>query len=153
MGDETKDTSPNKGDEPSDIKQSAKDQSDKSQPAGTVGADVPEKAKPLPPEAGSLSPARQIEAKTKAEQPSGETLKTEAKGREESERYAPRIQLSANENLRTEGIPDPDLFRTLRDYDGSNGHLHRRTMASEAGSRKSRSTLFRNRALGTAEND
>jgi len=79
MGDETKDTSPDQGDEPSDIKQSAKDQSDKSHPAGTVGADVPEKAKPLPPEAGSLSPAQEIEAKTKAEQPAGETLRTEAK--------------------------------------------------------------------------
>src|SRR4029453_7073005 len=79
MGDETKDTSPDQGDEPSDIKQSATDQPDKSQTAGTVGADVPDKAKPLPPEAGSVSPAEEIAAKTKAEQPSGETLRTEAK--------------------------------------------------------------------------
>ncbi|PYT05422.1 MAG: hypothetical protein DMF60_12060 [Acidobacteria bacterium] len=79
MGDETKDTSPNKGDEPSDSKQSATDQPDNSRPTGTVGADIPEKAQPLPPEAGSVSPAEEIEAKTKAEDPSGEALRTEAK--------------------------------------------------------------------------
>src|SRR6267142_1944664 len=79
MGDETKDTSPNQGDEPSDSKQSATDQPDNSRPTATVGADIPEKAQPLPPEAGSVSPAEEIEAKTKAEDPSGETLRTEAK--------------------------------------------------------------------------
>ena len=79
MGDETKDTSPKQGDEPGDTKQSATDPPDSSRPTGTVGADIPEKAQPLPPEAGSLSPAKEIEAKTKAEVPSGETLRTEAK--------------------------------------------------------------------------
>lgn len=79
MGDETKDTSPNHGDEPSDTKKSATDQPDKSRPADTVGADIPEKARPLPPGAGSVSPAEEIEAKTKAQDPSGETLRTEAK--------------------------------------------------------------------------
>jgi NADH-quinone oxidoreductase subunit C len=45
----------------------------------TVGADVPDKAQPLPPEAGSISPAAEVEAKTKSELPTGEKLKTEAK--------------------------------------------------------------------------
>jgi NADH-quinone oxidoreductase subunit C len=78
MGDETKDTSPAEGDEPSDSRQSAKDQPDNSRPAETVGADTPEKARPLPPEAGSVSPAEEIAAKTKAEHPA-DTLRTEAK--------------------------------------------------------------------------
>jgi len=79
MGDETKDTSPDQSGEPGDTKQPAKDQADKSHPTGTVGADKPEKAQPLPPEAGSVSPAEEIAAKTKAETPSSEPLKTEAK--------------------------------------------------------------------------
>jgi NADH-quinone oxidoreductase subunit C len=45
----------------------------------TVGADVPEKAQPLPAEAGSVSPAEEVEAKIKATLPPDEKLKTEAK--------------------------------------------------------------------------
>jgi NADH-quinone oxidoreductase subunit C len=45
----------------------------------TVGADVPDKAQPLPPESGALSPADEVEAKTRAKLPPGEELKTEAK--------------------------------------------------------------------------
>jgi NADH-quinone oxidoreductase subunit C len=48
----------------------------------TTGADVPEKAPPLPPEAGSIDPAAEIEAKTKATLAAGETPKTEAKAEE-----------------------------------------------------------------------
>jgi NADH-quinone oxidoreductase subunit C len=48
----------------------------------TTGADVPEKAQPLPPEAGSVDPAAEIEAKTKATLPAGEKPKTEAKAEE-----------------------------------------------------------------------
>ena len=48
----------------------------------TTGADVPEKARPLPPEAGSVDPAAEIEAKTKATLPAGEKPKTEAKAEE-----------------------------------------------------------------------
>ena len=48
----------------------------------TAGADVPEKAQPLPPEAGSVDPAAEIEAKTKATLPAGEKPKTEAKAEE-----------------------------------------------------------------------
>lgn len=47
--------------------------------AETVGADVPDKAQPLPPEAGSVDPAAEVEAKAKSEIPAGEQLKTEAK--------------------------------------------------------------------------
>jgi NADH-quinone oxidoreductase subunit C len=45
----------------------------------TVGADVPDKAQPLPPEPGVVSPADEIEAKTKSQLSPGEKLKTEAK--------------------------------------------------------------------------
>jgi NADH-quinone oxidoreductase subunit C len=84
MADDTKDKS-------GDIKQSntdqatalPADQADKEKEpvksAGTVGADVPDKAQPLPPEAGSISPAEEVEAKVKSETPAGEKLKTEAK--------------------------------------------------------------------------
>lgn len=94
MADETKDTSANQsGDEPQGKEQSVADKTDKpqsepkkpekvgapAQPSDTVGADVPEKAQPLPPEAGTVSPADEIEAKTKAKLPPGEKVKTEAK--------------------------------------------------------------------------
>lgn len=45
----------------------------------TVGADVPDKAQPLPPVAGSVSPAEEGEAKLKATLLAGEKPKTEAK--------------------------------------------------------------------------
>lgn len=44
-----------------------------------VGADVPEKAQPLPPEAGAVDPAAEVEAKVKPELPPSDELKTEAK--------------------------------------------------------------------------
>jgi NADH-quinone oxidoreductase subunit C len=66
MTDENKD----KGDEPRDTKKPTVE---------TVGADVPEKAPALPPEAGSRAPAEEIEAKVKEERPAEQTLKTEAK--------------------------------------------------------------------------
>jgi NADH-quinone oxidoreductase subunit C len=47
--------------------------------AETVGADIPEKAPPLPPVAGLVAPADEGEAKLKAELSAGEKLKTEAK--------------------------------------------------------------------------
>jgi NADH-quinone oxidoreductase subunit C len=47
--------------------------------AALIGADVPEKAQPLAPEAGTVSPADEIEASTKSKPAAGETLKTEAK--------------------------------------------------------------------------
>lgn len=50
--------------------------------SATTGADVPEKAQPLPPEAGSVDPAAEIEAKAKDTLPAGEKLKTEAKAEE-----------------------------------------------------------------------
>src|SRR5438105_2575953 len=50
-----------------------------SQSTETVGADVPEKARALPPIAGSISPADEAEAKAKANLPAGEKVKTEAK--------------------------------------------------------------------------
>src|SRR5918911_3518847 len=56
-----------------------KDRPDIGSPPETVGADVPEKAQPLPPIAGSVSPADEGEAKLKAELPPGEVPKTEAK--------------------------------------------------------------------------
>ena len=94
MADETKDTNDNQsGDKSGDNQQAGSDQlttqpdqganEEKEAPrprsAETVGADVPDRAKPLAPEAGSVSPAEEVEAKTKAESPTGETLKTEAK--------------------------------------------------------------------------
>jgi len=45
----------------------------------TVGADIPEKAQPLPPVAGLVAPANEGEAKLKAELSAGEKPKTEAK--------------------------------------------------------------------------
>lgn len=91
MAEETKDI-PN-GDKPRDSKQASTNQvnessADKGEKAKepvqvesseTVGADVPEKAHSLPPEAGTVSPVDEIEAKTKSELPVGEKLKTEAK--------------------------------------------------------------------------
>lgn len=81
------------GDKPHDTKQTGTDQVNESsddkgeqakgpaqaESSGTVGADVPDKAQPLPPEAGAVSPVDEIEAKTRAELPAGEKLKTEAK--------------------------------------------------------------------------
>jgi hypothetical protein len=67
MGDETKDTSQS---DSRDREQPAIDEKD--QPAqqvssaDKVGADVPEKAQALPPEAGSVSPAHEAEKKSKA---------------------------------------------------------------------------------------
>src|SRR5215510_8154200 len=82
MGDETKDTS--QSDEQRDRDKTAIDQKDK--PAAqqvssvdTVGADVPEKAQALPPEAGSVAPAEEAEKKAKTALPSDEKVKTEAK--------------------------------------------------------------------------
>src|SRR5215813_14275228 len=69
MADETKDTSP-QGDESHDAKQSTVE---------TVGADVPEKAGALPPEAGSRAPVEEFEAKIKEEAAAENTLKPEAK--------------------------------------------------------------------------
>src|SRR5215471_16725062 len=82
MGDETKDTS--QSDEPRDRDKTAIDQKDKPaaqqvSPADTVGADVPETAPALPPDAGSVSPADEAEKKAKASLPSDEKVKTEAK--------------------------------------------------------------------------
>jgi NADH-quinone oxidoreductase subunit C len=72
MIDDTKDTSTNQGEESSPPDKAA-------EAAETVGADIPEKAKPLPAEAGSWSPAAEIEAKIKAETPADQKLRTEAK--------------------------------------------------------------------------
>jgi NADH-quinone oxidoreductase subunit C len=44
-----------------------------------VGADEPQKAQPLPPEAGSLQPAAEVEAEVKPALPAGVEPKTEAK--------------------------------------------------------------------------
>ncbi|HVG21060.1 MAG TPA: NADH-quinone oxidoreductase subunit C [Blastocatellia bacterium] len=91
MAEETKDIPG--GDKPRDTKQTGIDQVTESstdsgekakepvqtESSGTVGADVPDKAQALPPEAGSVSPVDEVEAKTKAELPAGEKLKTEAK--------------------------------------------------------------------------
>jgi len=94
MTDDTKDTNePQSDDKPANTKQPDADQltaspadeankekePSQTRTAETVGADLPEKAQPLPPEAGAVSPAAEIEAKTKAELPAGEKLKTEAK--------------------------------------------------------------------------
>lgn len=49
---------------------------------GLTGADVPEKARPLPPVAGSVDPAAEAEAKVKATGPAEEKPKTEAKAEE-----------------------------------------------------------------------
>ena len=81
MTDETKDTPTDQGSESADEKSPGKPSETTAQagPADTVGADVPEKAAALPPEAGSVLPAEELEAKVKAELPSGEKVKTEAK--------------------------------------------------------------------------
>lgn len=74
MADDIKDKPALPADEANKQKESVQ-----SKPDETVGADVPDKAQPLPPEAGSISPAAEVEAKTKSEIPAGEKLKTEAK--------------------------------------------------------------------------
>jgi len=84
MGDETKDTS--QSDEPRDSDKTAIDQKDKPaaqqvSSADTVGADVPERAPALPPDAGSVSPADEAEKKAKTALPPDEKLKTEAKAK------------------------------------------------------------------------
>jgi NADH-quinone oxidoreductase subunit C len=73
MTDETKDTPENQGSE------SGEKSPDKPSESTLVGADTPEKAAALPPEAGSVLPAEELEAKVKSEIPPGEKLKTEAK--------------------------------------------------------------------------
>lgn len=77
MTDETKGTPSDQGGESGDEKSPRKP----SEP--TVGADIPEKAAALPPEAGSVLPAEELAAKVKADLPSGlpagEKIKTEAK--------------------------------------------------------------------------
>jgi NADH-quinone oxidoreductase subunit C len=91
MAEETKDT-PGE-DKPRDTKQAGADQVNEpstdnaekvikpvdTASSGTVGADVPEKAQALPPDAGTISPADEIEARAKSELAAGEKLKTEAK--------------------------------------------------------------------------
>ncbi|HKY05939.1 MAG TPA: NADH-quinone oxidoreductase subunit C [Blastocatellia bacterium] len=72
MADNSKDTQENKGDA-EETKKALPD----AEP--TTGADVPEKAKPLPPEAGSRAPAEEVEARVKETLPPGEKPKTEAK--------------------------------------------------------------------------
>jgi NADH-quinone oxidoreductase subunit C len=81
MTDDTKDTPTDQGSESADEKSPGKPSETTAQAgsADTVGADVPEKAPALPPEAGSVLPAEELEAKVKAELPSGEKVKTEAK--------------------------------------------------------------------------
>src|SRR6266852_5756458 len=69
MADDTKDISP-QGDESGDTKQSTGE---------TVGADVPEKAPALPPEAGLRAPVEEIEAKIREESAPEGALKPEAK--------------------------------------------------------------------------
>jgi NADH-quinone oxidoreductase subunit C len=81
MGDETKDTS--QSDDSRDREQPAIDKKD--QPAqqvsstDKVGADVPEKAQALPPDAGAVSPADEAEKKATQALPPDEKVKTEAK--------------------------------------------------------------------------
>lgn len=92
MTDETKDTNENRSsDKPGEDQPASPDKLDskpdeaankESSRAGlteTVGADTPDAAQPLPPEAGSDSPAQEVEAKVKAQSQAGEKLKTEAK--------------------------------------------------------------------------
>ena len=80
MADETKDTPTDQGSESGEEKSPAKPlETGKPLETTTVGADVPEKAHALPPEAGSVLPAEELEAKVKAELPAGEKVKTEAK--------------------------------------------------------------------------
>src|SRR5437667_2145615 len=80
MTDETKDTPPDQSSESVGEKSPGKpSESPRVESADTVGADVPEKAPALPPEAGSVLPAEELEARIKAELPPDEKLKTEAK--------------------------------------------------------------------------
>jgi NADH-quinone oxidoreductase subunit C len=80
MADETKDTPTDQGSESGEEKSPGKPlETSKPLETTNVGADVPEKAAALPPEAGSVLPAEELEAKVKAELPTGEKLKTEAK--------------------------------------------------------------------------
>lgn len=84
MADDIKDKPENQSTDRDQIKTPAEEANKQKEPvrvdsAGTVGADVPDKAQPLPPEAGSVDPAAEVEAKTKSEIPAGEKLKTEAK--------------------------------------------------------------------------
>jgi len=69
MADDTKDISPQR-EESGDTEQSTGE---------TVGADVPEKAPALPPEAGSRAPVEEIEAKIREESAPEGALKPEAK--------------------------------------------------------------------------
>ena len=81
MTDESKDTPTDQGSEPGEEK-SPSQPSKTTAPADsadTIGADIPEKAPALPPEAGSVLPAEELEAKVKAGLPPGEKVKTEAK--------------------------------------------------------------------------
>lgn len=88
MTDETKDTPTDQGSESAGEKSPAKPlESPRADSADTVGADVPEKAHALPPEAGSVLPAEELEAKVKSKLtpgptpglPASEKVKTEAK--------------------------------------------------------------------------
>jgi NADH-quinone oxidoreductase subunit C len=83
MVDEPKDRPPNpdkeSADQPEQPKTPISDPSKPGERVETIGADIPEKAQPLPPEAGSVSPADEIESKVKTTIPPGEKLKTEAK--------------------------------------------------------------------------
>lgn len=88
MADDNKETPEDKsGDKPSDIEQSESGKPEQptapKQPEAArtadVGADVPEKAQPLPPEAGSVQPAAEVEAEVKPRLPAGTEPKTEAK--------------------------------------------------------------------------
>lgn len=74
MADETKDTPTNQ-----DSGSGGEKSPGKPQESSTVGADVPDKAVVLPPEAGSVLPADELEKKLKPELPRDEKLKTEAK--------------------------------------------------------------------------
>ena len=78
MGDETKDTSKTKPPE-GESDQRNRQPSEPSEQADTVGADVPDKARALPAEAGSRLPAEEAEQKAKAQLPPEEKLRTEAK--------------------------------------------------------------------------
>lgn len=82
MGEDDKD--PSRADRPRDGEQTEADQRNQKESESvastdTVGADVPEKARALPPESGSRSPAEEAEAKVKAQLPTEEKVKTEAK--------------------------------------------------------------------------
>src|SRR5258707_2316455 len=78
MADETKDTPTDQGSESGEEKSPGLE-TGKPLETTTVGEDIPEKAAAFPPEAGSVLPAEELEAKVKAELPPGEKVKTEAK--------------------------------------------------------------------------